>query len=194
MKKKRMSFLALGVFLFLLPISGCAHSVAFKSPNFYKYDVVVPLKIIFYMDKDLKDKMYYGRAVSSGIANRWDVPIGNVVYEYAISYLKENFTSFSESSLLETGLSDSMLLKVVNIDYYMSGQAAHCSLDFIIEDTSGKELFKKTYKEDGPSGFGNVFWGGVFAQKGAIRQSTDVILEKIFKELIRDINTNYKNW
>jgi hypothetical protein len=82
----------------------------------------------------------------------------------------------------------------VNMNYYMANQAAHCDLDFVIENSSGKQVLSKSYHADGPSGFRRVIAGGVFAQKSAIRQSTHVALETIFRNLIADIQSNYRNW
>jgi hypothetical protein len=188
---KVMKMLCLLVALFLV---GCAHYVGFKSPELYQYEATVPLRAAFYMDKSLKEKMYYGRAASSGIANRWDVPVGNAVHEYAVSYLKNGFASFNEidNTTIKSGYD--ILIRITDVNYYMSGQAAHCDLTFAIENTSDKQLFNKTYHEDGPSGYGRVIFAGAFAQKSAIRQSTHVVLENIFKNLFADVQANYKNW
>lgn len=191
MKKKLLK----GLLLLVIVLSiGCAHHVEFKSPNMYQYKTTIPLTVVFYMNKDVKDKMYYGRAASAGIANRWDIPVGNVVHQYAIAYLKNGFKDFNETETLPTKSTHDFLIKVTDINYYMQGQAAHCDLTFIIESIFGKQVFNKEYHADGPSGFGRVFTGGAFAQKSAIRQSTHVVMETIFKNLLEDIRTNYTSW
>lgn len=181
------------VFAVLILFSGCAHYVEFKSPDTYQYSSVVPFKAAFYMDKNLKDKMYSGRAWSSGIANSWDVPVGQVVREYAAAYLKTGFADFAEVDSPNKTVGD-ILIKVTDINYYMEGQASHSDVTFVIENLSGKQVFNKTYHADGPSGYGRVIAGGAFAQKSAIRQSTHVVMENIFKNLMEDIQNNYKKW
>lgn len=173
---------------------GCAHSVEFRSPDSYQYTVAVPLKVALYIEKAVKNKTWSGRAAGSGIANRWDVPIGRVVQQYANAYLKTGFKEFNETETLTEKPAHDILIKIVNLNYYMASQAAHCDLDFVIDNSSGKQVFNKTYHADGPSEAGKVFAGGVFAQKSAIRQSTHVALETIFKNFVADIQTNYKNW
>jgi hypothetical protein len=180
--------------LLCISVLGCAHHVGFQSPNAYQYESVIPLKAAFYMEKSLRSKMYYGRAASSGIANRWDVPVGDAVHEYALSYLKNGFAAFSEVENGDIQSGYNILIRLTDINYYMEGQAAHCDLTFIIDNSSDKQVFTRSYHADGPSGFGRVFWGGAFAQKSAIRQSTHVVLETIFKNLMNDIQTNYNNW
>lgn len=184
-----------GLFLLVaVLLVGCAHSVEFKSPDTYQYVATVPLKAVFYTEKNVKDKTWSGRAVSSGVANRWDVPIGRVVQQYANVYLKAGFKEFVETETVPEKPIQDILIRAVNMNYYMANQAAHCDLDFVIENSSGKQVLSKSYHADGPSGFGRVIAGGVFAQKSAIRQSTHVALEIIFKNLMADIQTNYKNW
>jgi len=190
---KKIIFIGMLLLLYL-SVSGCAHYVEFKSPDAYQYDSTIPVKVAFYMDKSLKDKMYYGRAASSGIANRWDVPVGKTVHEYAISYLKNGFTSFNEIDSTVQSSGYDFLIKLSDINYYMEGQAAHCDLTFSVEDLTGKGVFNKKYHSDGPSGYGRVLAGGAFAQKSAIRQSTNVVLETIFKNLVSDIQVNYNSW
>jgi hypothetical protein len=175
-------------------LMGCAHSVEFRSPDTYQYQTNVPMNAIFYMDQSLKNKSWSGRAVGSGIANRWDVPIGRVVDQYANAYLKNGFNSLKEIENLGQKPSHDILIKVTDINYYMTSQAAHCDLAFNIENAMGRQVFDKKYHEDGPSGAGKVAMGGVFAQKSAIRQSTHVVLENIFKKLLADIQANYKDW
>jgi len=183
-----------GIIVVFVLCSGCAYSVAFQKPDAYKYDTTISLNTAFYMDKAMKGEMYYGRAAMSGIANRWDVPIGDTVHSYSISYLKNGFVNFSEIEDMGKKSGFDIVIKVDDINYYMEGQAAHCDLSFIIENSSGKQVFNKKYHADGPSGYGRVFLAGAFAQKSAIRQSTHVVLENILKDFMNDVRTNFNSW
>lgn len=183
-----------GFLLLVVLFAGCAWHVAFKMPVTYRHETAVPLKAAFYMSEILKDRMYYGRAESSGIDNRWDAPIGDAVYMYAVAYLSKGFANFSEIDSLEKKTAYDLLVKMDEINYYMEGRAAHCDLTFAIEVSSGKEVYRKKYHADGPSGFGTVLGFGAFEQKSAIRQSTHVVMENIFKALMNDIRANYNSW
>jgi hypothetical protein len=184
----------ISVLLFVLSFLGCAHNVDFRTPDSYQHDSTLPYTTVFYMDQTMKNKVWSGRAASSGIIHRWDVPIGITVNQYANSYLKTAFTQYNEIEALETRKAYDILIKVKDINYYMANQAAHCDLTFTVEDSKGKQLFSNTYSEVGPSEFGRVIGGGVFAQKSAIRQSSHVALEKIFGNFVKDIQINYKSW
>jgi len=191
MKTKLFNILAL---FFVLSLLGCAHNVEFRTPDTYQHGTALPYTAVFHMDQNMKNKVWSGRAASSGIIHRWDVPIGKTVSQYANSYLKAAFKEYNEIETLETKQAYDILIKVKEINYHMANQAAHCDLTFIVEDSKGKQLFSNKYSEVGPSEFGRVIGGGVFAQKSAIRQSSHVALEKIFGNFVKDIQTNYKNW
>lgn len=182
------------IFLFAVCslLLGCVYNVEFKTPDQYQYSSALPLNVGFYMDKTLIGQMYSSRSVGSGIANRWDVPVGRVTHDYAVSYLKGGFTGFTDlDSLDKAGIYDAVI-RVTEISYHMRGQAAHSDITITAYDRSGKKLVDKKYHSDGPSGFGRVFAGGAFAQKSAIRQSTHVVMEKIFKDFMVDFASNYE--
>ena len=123
-----------GIVVLFVLCSGCAHNVAFQKLDARKYETTIPLKAGFYMDKILKEKIYSGRAFSSGIENRWDVPIGDTIHTYAVSYLKNGFVDFSEIEDMSIKQNCDVVIKVDDINYYMEGQAAHCDVSFVIEN------------------------------------------------------------
>ncbi|VAV82258.1 hypothetical protein MNBD_DELTA01-1276 [hydrothermal vent metagenome] len=167
-------------------IAGCAHPVEFRTPVEESYNETLPCKAALHMDEDLQNKVYSSRSFGSGIANRWDVPIGKIVYDYADSNLKKGFDGFYKVDSLSGVKQGDIAINIADIDYYMKGQAAHANIVIDVNDSKGNKAFSKEYSSDGPSGFGRVMLGGAFAQKSAIRQSTDVVLKDIFKSFMAD--------
>jgi hypothetical protein len=53
----------------------------------------------------------------------------------------------------------------------------------------GQVVFSKTYTQDGKTQGGKMFWGGAFAQKNAVQQSTKLALDEILRQLISDLDT-----
>lgn len=184
MLKKILMFVVCSLLL------GCVHHVDFKTPEQYQHSSPLPLNVGFYMDKALLGQMYSSRSVGSGIANRWDVPVGRVTHDYAVSYLKGGFSGFTDLDSLDNAKVYDAIIRVTEINYHMQGQAAHSDITIAAYDRSGRRLVDKKYHSDGPSGFGRVFAGGAFAQKSAIRQSTHVVMEKIFKDFMADFASN----
>lgn len=182
------------VLLAILVMVGCAHRVDFQTPESRNFENVVPMKAAFYMSQDLKNKVYSGRAFSSGIVHRWDVPVGKVTSLYAISNIKKGFAGFKEVDSDNDFEGNDILIKITDIKYYMKGQAAHITVTIAVLGPSGNEIFKKSYKADGPSGYGRVMLGGAFAQKSAIRQSSNVAFNTIFNRYMDDVNSHYREW
>ncbi len=182
MKRIRIVF----VMAVIAIVAGCAHPVDFKTPAAESYSETLPCKAALHMDGDLKNKVYSSRSFGSGIANRWDVPIGKIVYDYADSYLSKGFDGFYKVDSPSGVNKGDVLIDIADIDYYMKGQAAHASIDIDVNNSKGNKTFNKEYQVDGPSGYGRVMLGGAFAQKSAIRQSTDVVLKDIFKSFMAD--------
>lgn len=185
----QLSTLGLG----LIVIAGCARPVTFKQPDTHQYETAIPLRAAFYMDSNLKNMIVSSRAASSGIANRWDIQVGDAVHKYATSYLQNAFTGFREVSAPGEGDYD-VLIKVTGINFNMAGQAAHSDVTFAVESAGGTELFTNNYHADGPSGYGRILMGGAFAQRSAIHQSTHVVMETIFKNFVDDLGANYSGW
>jgi hypothetical protein len=172
----------------------CTHDVAFQKPAAFSYGETIPIDVAFFMKNDLKTKTYEGRAWSSGIIHQWVVPVGNAAHEYAIAYLSDAFRTFREIGSPETVPPGHYLLRIDDLAYWMEGQAAHSKMLASVSTATGREVLKREYAEDGPSGFGRILAAGAFAQKSAIRQSTHVVFENMFKSLRNDIRGASAGW
>jgi hypothetical protein len=53
---------------------------------------------------------------------------------------------------------------------------------------NGIETFSGSYQEDGKTQGAKMFFGGAFAMKNAIQQSTKLAIDQILRKLIYDIN------
>ena len=173
---------------------GCTYNVAFSKPDTVAYNEKIPIDVAFAMSVKAKSLTYEGRAMSSGIANTWVVPVGDTTHQYAVAYLSSAFRSFTEIDPEGPVSPEKFLLRLDDLVYRMEGQAAHTTISTVVVSPGGKEVLKKSYSEDGPSGYGRVLMGGAFGQKSAIRQSTHVVLENTFKRLIEDIRIGYAEW
>ena len=54
----------------------------------------------------------------------------------------------------------------------------------------GQDVFSKVYTADGTTQGGKMFWGGAFAMKNAVQQSTKLAVDEILRKLIADLNAN----
>ncbi|WP_207951748.1 hypothetical protein [Pseudomaricurvus alcaniphilus] len=72
-------------------------------------------------------------------------------------------------------------------NYTFQDFGAHIELKVSLS-RGGKSIFENTYTQDGKTQGGKMFWGGAFAQKNAVQQSTKLAIDEILRRLITDLN------
>jgi hypothetical protein len=179
---------AIGAAAVVMTGTACTHRVDFEDPPPLAFGAKLPIDASFAMSDAARTATWTGRSWGSGIANSWLVPIGEIVNQYARIELPAAVRSFEESpdGAAPSG-SARHVIRVESIDFRMQDQAAHATIAIKVVAPGGAPLFEKSYTEDGPSGYGRVFAGGAFAQKSAIRQSTHVVLETMFRKFVEDL-------
>jgi hypothetical protein len=172
----------------LLGLPACTHNVGFdplQPPEeiVHKTDASVKL----YMRPLIVEASHSFRSAMSGIANKWVVDYGARAHEYAVQYLSAAFTDFEE--VAEPGSGADANLEIEHLYYTISGHAAHVTMDVDATDATGNELMSQHYQTRGWRGTGVVFLGGVFAQKGVTRSTTDQAFREIFLQLVTDLRS-----
>lgn len=71
--------------------------------------------------------------------------------------------------------------------YEFSDMGAHVALRVTCR-RGGADRFAKVYVAGGSTQRGKVFWGGVFAMKNAVQESTKQAIDDILRQLITDLN------
>jgi len=191
-RRNQAVFITILAMVSILP--ACTYNVAFNKPDQAAYGEKIPIDVAFGMSEKARNESYEGRAWSSGIANTWVVPVGDTTSQYAGAYLPGAFRKFIDLDSAAPTPPGFFLVRLEEINFRMEGQAAHTNIVAAVSNPSGKQVFRKNYPEDGPSGFGRVIAAGAFTQKSAIRQSTHVVLENTFRKLVEDIRAGYQEW
>jgi hypothetical protein len=181
------------VILISLSLPACTHVVGFhpvqKPPEI---DSKTDASVSLYMKPELAGATHSFRAAGSGIANKWVVPYGARVREFAVEYLSAAFSDFKELSAPAKGSGSNADVEVTSVDYAVKGQAAHVAIDIQAIGATGEKILAEQYSTRGRSGHGVVFAGGAFAQKGATRSSTDQALREIFLKFVEDLRAALK--
>lgn len=184
MTKARLAVACAASFL----LFGCTHVVGFhpvKVPS--KVQPKTAASVRLYMAPEIESATYSFRAARAGRANKWVVRYGARVHDFAVAYLGAAFTDFQEVSSPQVPAGPDVLVTIDNVDYYMSGQAAHVQMDVEVRDASGRVILSKHYATRGWSGYGVVLIGRAWAEKGVTRSSTDEALKEIFSSLVKDL-------
>ncbi len=139
---------------------------------------------------DTQHQSYEFRAAVTGEANLWVVEYGKMLDDTLMSAdVQAAFGSLQKAS--DTSPKADGLLIFDLQSYTFRDFGAHVSLKISLM-RGGQEVFSKVYTQDGKSQGGKMFWGGAFAQKNAVQQSTKLATDEILRQLIADLNTQAK--
>jgi hypothetical protein len=180
-----MTMLALAVAL-----QGCAHRIAFHELAYSiparRHDAAIVCVI---------DERTLGQVVSihsfvTGAAHSWDAEPGMMLKQVAdvelpqICSSYEAVTDYRDAPAGRRGLA--LVLEVPGYDFrdFHSIVTVHA----IAYGAGRSTLFDRSYTEEGDSQGGKMFWGGAFAMKSAVRQSSLDAYRKIFARLRADLD------
>ena len=129
------------------------------------------------------------RSATVGYANVWIVEFGKMLETTLQSEdLQEAFGRLSRQ--LDDEEFAGYLTTFDLLDYQFYDYGAHVTLAIAVSK-NGEEIFHKTYDQDGKTQGGKMFWGGVFAMKNAIQQSTKLAVDQIITDFINNLNNEY---
>ena len=130
---------------------------------------------------------YEFRSAMAGYANVWVVQFGEMLDDTLQS--RDVQAAFGKLSKLQGGATDDGLLIFDLQSYTYVELGAHVSLK-VTYRRGGHDVFSKVYQADGTTQGGKMFWGGAFAMKNAVQQSSKLAIDKILRQLIADLNAN----
>lgn len=128
---------------------------------------------------------YEFRSAMAGYANVWVVEFGRLLDDT----MQSSDVQAAFGNLMKVQSSDRRggLLVFDLQNYSYSGLGAHITLK-VTYRRDGREVFGKVYQADGTTQGGKMFWGGAFAMKNAVQQSSKLALDRILLQLIHDLN------
>ena len=130
---------------------------------------------------------YEFRSAMAGYANVWVVQFGEMLDDTLQS--RDVQAAFGKLSKLQGGATDDGLLIFDLQSYTYVELGAHVSLK-VTYRRGDHDVFSKVYQADGTTQGGKMFWGGAFAMKNAVQQSSKLAIDKILRQLIADLNAN----
>lgn len=129
---------------------------------------------------------YEFRAAMTGAAHLWIVEFGKMLDDTLMSAdVQKAFSALRKVSDMSAASNNLLIFDLQN--YAFANFSAHVSLKISLS-RSGQVVFSKIYTQDGKSQGGKMFWGGAFAQKNAVQQSTKHALDEILRQLISDLD------
>lgn len=174
----------------LLMLLGCAHDVAFQDIYY-----VIPgeklrdVGVVAVIDEQTLNNQVSIRSFMTGIAHSWDAQPGQMLKQVADMEFPQLFQYYSfATSYQEPSQGDRKLTIEMTIPYYtFEDFKATVTVNFTVFEPGQKRLLSKSYTQQGITQGGKMFWGGAFAMKSAIRQSSFDAYKKIFEMMRTDL-------
>lgn len=128
---------------------------------------------------------YEFRSAMAGYANVWVVQFGKLLDDTLQSHdVQAAFGKLTKSA--DGAASDGLLIFDLQ-SYSYAELGAHVTLK-VTYRRGNQNVFSKVYQSDGTTQGGKMFWGGAFAMKNAVQQSSKLALDNILRQLIADLN------
>jgi len=178
------------LFLPLLATACVHHRIEFSD---IQHPISTPKQnaaVVVVIDQATLDQTVDVHSWMTGIAHSWDARPGQMLKQVADVELPQMFSSYEVTPAYRpaTGGSDRPLsLQLTVPSYRFENFHATVSVRAIARGSSEAPLFEKTYTRDGDTQGGKMFWGGAFAMKSAIRQSSYDAYKKVFADLRQDL-------
>ena len=179
-------------FLLTMLASACAHPIH-KEFDVYLKDHPTSLDKVnkeasYRIDENTRKMSYEFRSVTTGVANLWVVNVGEMLQDYVNVTLTNSFQKLIEDSGAAV-LPLNFYFKINS--YRFEDFQAKVDMDIIVR-REGIAIFEKRYSAQGQGQGGKMFWGGAFAQRHAVHQSTHLAFHEIFTQFIADVKQNIK--
>jgi hypothetical protein len=176
--------------VFFIFFSGCAtHQISFQDIDYsidaQKYDT----KMTVAMDNKTLNNEVTIKSWMTGIGQDWNAQPGQMVKQVADIEFPQMFESYEFLEVFrepQKGTSD-ITMKIGVLKYEFANFQATFTLLAKVYGDDKRVLLDKSYTETGMSQGAKMFWGGAFAMKSAVRQSSFDALKKIFASLRRDL-------
>jgi len=170
--------------------SGCAHEVTFDRPEHYA--VAGPHEeaaLTCVIDPQTLAMKVPINSFMTGAAHEWNVEPGDMLKQVAAIELPQMFShyDFATSSPAHAAQGRNVVLELSIPSYRFEDFHAKVAVAAKAYDGNHKRFLDKTYTAEGETQGAKMFWGGAFAMKSAIRQSSLEAYKKIFEQLRADL-------
>ncbi|WP_426336188.1 hypothetical protein ACN9MY_22655 [Pseudoduganella sp. R-31] len=142
----------------------------------------------YYLPPATQAHHYEFKSVMGGYANTWVVEFGKVLdATMRSSDVVTALGNLNKAGNDKPAAGNTLVFDLLRYSFEEHG--AHIELAISIRNAKG-EVFRKVYNADGQTQGGKMFWGGAFAMKNAVQQSTKLAMDDILARFIRDAGSS----
>lgn len=144
----------------------------------------------YYLTPETESHSYEFTSAMGGLANSWALEFGPMLDATMVG--RDVRTALGEVNKAASTDGAKGLLVIYDLtSYVFEGFEATVSLN-ITARKGATELLSKNYAATGVSQGGKMFWGGAFAIKNAVHQSTKSALDQILARFLGDLKKVYQ--
>lgn len=145
---------------------------------------------VYYLPPETDNHSYAFRSFMGGLANSWAVQFGRILD--ATMAGTDARTAFGDVEKVESTAGVRGLLLIYDLNSYVF-EGFEATVNMTITARKGtRELLSKQYAATGISQGGKMYWGGMFAMKNAVQQSTKNAVDQILTQFVGDLKKVYK--
>ena len=177
----RLEFFKLLLIGSLLCSAGCTYNVVLENhPPVANLELPVSANIVI---SDPTSTYFYDvSSATAGYANTFRIEVGRALVQYADAFL---------SPLFKPG--NDLTIEVIILGFEVRDFEAHINVRFTV--TNDQEiLLDKGYQASGQGYYARTFWGGAFAMRSSMRNTTREALTSIFNQFRSDAEADYSDW
>jgi hypothetical protein len=170
--------------------AGCAHKVTFDKPPPYSISTTQQnAGVIAVIDQATLSNKVPIRSFMTGIAHSWEAQPGDMLKQVAEMELPQMFSDYEFSTIYRerTGEPKFIVLGLDVPSYEFEDFRAKVKVTATVYGPGKTQLLRETYAAEGFSQGGKMFWGGAFAMKSAIRQSSFDAYKQVFEQMRPDV-------
>lgn len=176
----------LALMLTLVVLTGCAHQVGFDPEADYSLETArqdVPLMVV--IDEETRKREEEVRSATVGWGHTWHVQVGEMLYQVADIEFSQTFNDHEMLSRREESEpgSEAVALELEVPEYRFEGFEARLRVKARAFSANGETILDESYYAVGQSQGAKMFWGGAFAMKSALRQSSMDAYRQAFRRL-----------
>lgn len=177
-----------------LLLGACAHQVTFHEAA---YAVSTPrheASVVAVIDPATLGRKVPIRSFMTGIAHSWEAEPGDMLRQVADIELPQAFSRYELATTYQepAGGGRGIVMELAVPEYAFEDFRAKVGVMATVYDRGRRRILHKTYRAEGETQGGKMFWGGAFAMKSAIRQSSLDAYKKIFTDLRTDLAAELK--
>jgi hypothetical protein len=182
--------IAFGGMAVVANLTGCvSHPVTFQDASYSTGARHHAATVVAVIDQQTLTQKVRVKSWMTGIAHNWEAEPGDMLKQVADIELPQMFSAyeFSVRDRAPPGTGPGIVLALIVPSYDFADFRAKVVVHANAKARNGALLFEKSYRADGASQGGKMFWAGAFGMKSAIRQSSLDAYKQIFAQMRVDL-------